>query len=157
MKFESDLNQTPQELGDYLRSSQAYWYWTIVILASTTALLAFVIPENAFPIVYARYILGSFFLLWLPGYAFTRALFPKKELDIIESVVLNMGMSLVWVSIVGLLLNYTPSGISLQSVTVSLLVLTCALATAAITRDHQAQRRQKDASAKFSSNKSQSA
>lgn len=128
---------TPQKLTTYLRSSQAYWYWIIIILASTTTLLIFTIPENAFPLVYARYILGSIFVLWLPGYTFIKALFPEKELDNIERVALSMGMSIALVPIVGLLLNYTPWGIRLTPITIGLLALTFTFATAAIIREHQ--------------------
>ena len=137
--------QTPETLRHYLRSTQASWYWITIILALTTALLTFIIPENAFPLVYIRYILGSIFVLWLPGYAFIKALFPTKvpiqtnsqDLDKIERIALSMGMSLALVPITGLLLNYTPWGIRLTPVTLSLLVLTTTFATAAIIREHQ--------------------
>ena len=133
---------TPQKLTTYLRSSQASWYWIIIILASTTILLVFTIPENAFPLIYARYILGSIFVLWLPGYTFIKALFPEKELDSIERVALSIGMSLALVPITGLLLNYTPWGIRLTPITISLLALTFTCATAAIIREHQTQLKQ---------------
>jgi hypothetical protein len=137
---------TPQKLTTYLRSSQASWYWITIILASTTTLLVFTIPENAFPLVYARYILGSIFVLWLPGYTFIKALFPTKvpiqtsseNLDKIERVALSVGMSIALVPITGLLLNYTPWGIRLTPITISLLALTFTFATAAIIREHQA-------------------
>jgi len=134
---------TPQKLTTYLRSSQAYWYWITIILASTTTLLIFTIPENVFPLKYARYILGSIFVLWLPGYTFIKALFPEKELDNIERVALSIGMSLALVPITGLLLNYTPWGIRLTPITLSLLALTLTFATAAIIREQQTKLKQK--------------
>jgi len=124
-------------LGSYVFSSNASWYWTIIIVAAATAALVFAVPENAIPIVYARYVLGSIFVLFLPGYTFIRALFPEKELDNIERVALSMGMSLALVPIIGLILNYTPWGIRTTPVTLSLLALTTIFATAAITREHQ--------------------
>jgi len=139
--------RTPEKLTTYLRSNQASWYWTTITLTFTTALLVFTIPENAFPLVYARYILGSIFVLWLPGYTFIKALFPTKvpiqtgseDLDKIERVALSIGMSLALVPIIGLLLNYTPWGIRLTPITISLLALTFTFATAAIIREHQTQ------------------
>ena len=139
--------RTPEKLTTYLRSNQASWYWTTITLTFTTALLVFTIPENAFPLVYARYILGSIFVLWLPGYTFIKALFPTKvpiqtgseDLDKIERVALSIGMSLALVPITGLLLNYTPWGIRLTPITISLLALTFTFATAAIIREHQTQ------------------
>jgi len=137
-----DQTLTPEKLTNYLRSNQAYWYWITIILTLTTALLVFTIPENAFPLVYARYILGSIFVLWLPGYTLIKALFPEKELDSIERVSLSIGMSLALVPMIGLLLNYTPWGIRITPVTISLLAVTLTFATAAIIRDHQTKLKQ---------------
>ena len=105
-------------------------------------LLVFTIPENAFPLVYARYILGSIFVLWLPGYALIKALFPEKELENIERIALSIGMSIALVPIIGLLLNYTPWGIRLTPITISLLALTLTFATAAIIREHKTKHKQ---------------
>lgn len=128
---------TPSTLKSYLLSNRGSWYWTITILAAITTLLVFTVPENAYPLVYARYVLGSIFVLWLPGYSLIKALFPTKEIDQIERVALSIGMSLALVPITGLLLNYTPWGIRLTPVTLSLLALTLTLATAALLREHQ--------------------
>ena len=128
----------PSTLNSYLLSTQAHWYWIIIALALATTTLVFTIPENTYPLVYARYVLGSVFVLWLPGYTLIKALFPTKELDSIERVALSIGMSLALVPITGLLLNYTPWGIRVTPVTLSLLALTIAFATAAIIREHQA-------------------
>jgi len=122
----------------YIVSPKAYWYWTIIALSLATTILVFTIPENAYPIVYARHILGSIFVLWLPGYSLIKALFPTKEIDNIERTALSIGMSLALVAITGLLLNYTPWGIRLTPVTLSLLTLTTVFATAAIIRERQA-------------------
>jgi hypothetical protein len=144
---------TPEKLAGYLSSSQARWYWITLVLTAATAIVVFTVPENAFPLAYVRYVLGAIFVLWLPGYAFIKALFPQnlpfakavarlseiseKELDVIERVALSMGMSLALVPIVGLLLNYTAWGIRLTPIVLSLLALTMIFATAAVIREHQ--------------------
>ncbi len=105
----------------------------------------FTIPETAYPIAYIRNVLGIIFVLFLPGFAFIKALFPttvplkttSESLDDIERVALSFGMSLALVPIVGLILNYTPWGIRLTPITLSLLALTVICATAAIAREHQ--------------------
>ena len=125
-------------LRSYIFSTSANWYWTIIAVAAATTALVFTVPENAYPIVYARYLLGSIFVLFLPGYSLIKALFPTKELDNIERAALSIGMSLALVPITGLLLNYTPWGIRTTPVTLSLLALTTVFATAAIIREHQA-------------------
>ena len=143
-KIQLKLNQTPtpQKLTTYLSSSQASWYWITIILTLTTTMVIFTIPENALPLAYARYFLGSIFVLCLPGYTFTKALFPEKELDSVERVALSIGISLALVPIIGLLLNYTPWGVRLTSITLSLLALTLTFASAAIVREHQTKLRQ---------------
>jgi len=139
------LTPQPQKIGTYLKSSEAYWYWSTLVLAIATALTVFTIPENAYPLVYIRYVLGSIFILWLPGYSFIKVLFPSepplktssKSLDPIERIALSIGMSLALIPIVGLLLNYTPWGIRLTPIVLSLLSLTAIFATAAVIREHQ--------------------
>ena len=129
----------------YVFSEKAAWYWTTITVAIATLIAAFVIPENAYPIVYIRYVLSSIFVLWLPGYTFIKALYPTKvqiktpsEIpDTIERVALSSGMSLALVLIVGLLLNYTPWGIRLTPIVLSLLSLTTIFATVAIIREHE--------------------
>lgn len=128
----------PVTLKGYLSSPHAYWYWAIITLAIATTASVFTIQENAYPIVYARYLLGSIFVLLLPGYSFIKALFPTREIDNIERAALSVGMSLALVPITGLLLNFTPWGLRITPVTLSLLALTTVFATAAILREHQA-------------------
>ncbi|MGB9693949.1 MAG: DUF1616 domain-containing protein [Fervidobacterium sp.] len=136
----------PQNLLAYLKTEQTRWYWATVVTAIVTATVVFTIAEDLFPLVYARYILGAIFVLWLPGYTFIRALFPTKSLtkksennlDIVERIALSLGMSLALVPIIGLLLNYTPWGIRLTPIVLSLLALTLVFATIALIREHQA-------------------
>ncbi|MEM2129887.1 MAG: DUF1616 domain-containing protein [Candidatus Bathyarchaeia archaeon] len=130
----------------YMVSRKASWYWITIVIAVATAIAVFTIPEEAYPLVYARQALGVIFVLWLPGYAFIKALFPvetpiktsSESLDKIERIALSLGMSLALVPIVGLILNYTPWGIRLTPITLSLLALTTITATVAVLREHQA-------------------
>jgi uncharacterized membrane protein len=131
-------------LKDYLLSINAFWYLTIVALSVITATIILANLENT-PIigsvlVYARYLLGSIFVLFLPGYSFIKALFPTKEIDNVERAALSVGMSLAIVAINALILNYTPWGIRTTPITLSLLALTIIFATAAIIREYQTKR-----------------
>jgi hypothetical protein len=128
----------PSTPKSYIFSMKAAWYWTTIFLALATSLTVFTIPENAFPIVYTRYLLGSIFVLFLPGFCLIKALFPQKELDRIERVALSIVMSLTIVPLTNFLLNYTEWGITTTSTTLSLLVLTTVFATVAVIREHQA-------------------
>ena len=85
-----------------------------------------------------RWVLGSLFVLFIPGYVTVEALFPKgRELDTIERFALSVGLSLALVPLVGLLLNYTPWGIRLNPIVLSLTLLTVGLAMVALAREYR--------------------
>ena len=136
-------------LAAYLKTEQTYWFWVTVAIAIATAAVMFTVPEDFYPVVYIRYVLGTIFVLWLPGYTLMRALFlaepstrkSEKGMDSIERIALSLGMSLALVPIVGLLLNYTPWGIRPPPIVLSLLALTMIFATATIIREHQARKK----------------
>lgn len=136
----------PSSIKNYLFSNRVYWYWTTTLLALCSALLTFIIPENAYPAIYARYVLGTIFIWILPGYAFIKALFPSRipistsstNLDFIERVALSIGMSIVLVILNGFILNYTPFGIRIHSATLSLLILTLFFASVGVIRGFRA-------------------
>ncbi len=72
-----------------------------------------------------RNILGLPLVLFLPGYALIAALFPAKpDLDGIERTALSFGLSIAVVPLIGLGLNYTPWGIRLLPILISLSVFT---------------------------------
>jgi uncharacterized membrane protein len=74
-----------------------------------------------FPSNVLRIILGIPFVLFFPGYALIAALFPRKEgIGSIERVALMFVMSIAIVPLIGLILNYTPLGIRLDSIVYSL-------------------------------------
>jgi hypothetical protein len=150
LTFEQPIVFFPHMFKNYIFSHQAYWYWITIVLSLSAALSTFTMPENVYPAVYARYVLGTIFVWLLPGYSFVKALFPSKvpvptkstELDLIERVALSIGMSIVLVIINGFVLNYTSFGIRTTSVTLSLLTLTIAFAVVGVIREFQALKEQ---------------
>lgn len=142
--FEKPPMVIPSSLTGFFLSGWAWWFWVVFGLAVTTAVMVFVVPEYAFPLVYARYVFGSVFVLFLPGYSLIRALFGSRELDNIERFALSIGLSLALVPMAGLLLNYTPWGIRTAPVTFCLLALTLVFASAAVVRDYGARRKTVD-------------
>jgi hypothetical protein len=117
----------PASVLSYLFRPYAMWFWAIVLLILLTASSIYLLPA-APPYVYLRYLAGSAFLLYLPGYSLIEALYAKKdELDDLERLALSVGLSLALVPLVGLVLNYTPWGIRLEPSVVSLSILTLAL------------------------------
>jgi len=75
----------------------------------------FFLPSNIL-----RFILGVPFVLFSPGYTLMAVLFPRRVgMGNIERLTLSFGISIAIVSLIGLLLNYTPWGIRLESIIVS--------------------------------------
>jgi len=82
-----------------------------------------------------RKALGLAFVLFFPGYAFVTALFPeRKELNNLERLALSLGLSIAIVPLIGLVLNYTPWGIRLKPILISLTAFNIISALAAIYR-----------------------
>ncbi|MDS0221653.1 DUF1616 domain-containing protein [Haloarcula sp. S1AR25-5A] len=120
----------------------------IVILTNLAALLP-VVSETR-----VRIVVGLVFVLFVPGYAFIAALFPEAGdgptaddetvtnpeaegidgIDGIERVALSFGLSIALVPLVGLVLNFTPWGIRLVPILVSLSGLTLVLTAVAAVR-----------------------
>lgn len=70
-----------------------------------------------------RIALGLLFVLFFPGYTLLSALFPRRgSLGGIERITLSLGLSLAVTPLIGLILNYTPWGISLYPVLISVTV-----------------------------------
>lgn len=137
------LQYEPVNLSALLKTSHAAWFWITITLTYAAVIAAFTIPVDSQPIASVRDVLGAIFVLWAPGYALIKALFPTeplsktstKELDIIERFGLSIGLSLALVSLVGLLLNYTSWGITLAPVVLSLAAFTTIFAVVAVIRE----------------------
>ena len=86
-----------------------------IVLALLLVVLVFLVPDSL-----ARQVLGLAFVLFLPGYVATAALFPENEqIDGIERVALSFGLSIAIVPLIGLALNFTPWGIRLDPILAS--------------------------------------
>ncbi len=120
-------------LGRYALSPQSLWFEGAVV---ATLLSLALISVTSGVVLYLRYVFGSLLILFLPGYSVTELLFFKRELDEIATVVLSIGLSLAIVSLVGLVLNYTPFGIRLLPIEFSLAGLTTLLLVLALRRKH---------------------
>jgi len=111
----------------------AWKYWDLIGVIVLSILLDVLIL--LFPDSLIRKALGLAFVLFFPGYVFITALFPeRKELDNLERLALSFGLSIAIVPLIGLALNYTPWGIRLTPILVSLTVFNVALALVAIYR-----------------------
>jgi uncharacterized membrane protein len=83
----------------------------------------------------ARVALGLLFVLFFPGYVLVSALYPRREqLRGVERIALGLGLSLALVPLLGLALNFTPWGIRLTPIVVTLSLWTLAIAAVAWTQ-----------------------
>jgi uncharacterized membrane protein len=125
-------------------TGEALWYLLTIAAGAITATLVFTIPENLYPWIYVRNFFGVIFVLFLPGYAFVKTLFPAnlpgkppETLETIERIALSIGLSIALVSIIGLLLYFSPLGLSLPAIVISLFLFTSIFATVAVSRENQ--------------------
>ncbi|ADZ09094.1 protein of unknown function DUF1616 [Methanobacterium lacus] len=95
----------------------------LILLTSVLTIIFIVTPKlNE---TFVRTFLGILLILFIPGYSLIAALFPKKgDLDGIERSALSFGLSIAITPIIGLMLNYTPWGIRLTPILISLSAFT---------------------------------
>jgi len=104
----------------------------IIFLVLITSIFVLIPPLST---TYVRTILGLPMVLFLPGYALIAALFPRKDdLDGIERLALSFGLSIAVVPLLGLALNYTPLGIRLNPILLTLDIFTLIMCAVAIKR-----------------------
>ena len=138
IRLEGSKKTMPTRFRDYLFSSWCLWFWITLVLVGSTIMFVCVLPRNETALLIARYLLSFIFLTFLPGYCLTEALFPlRSSLDEIERFTFSVGLSLATTMLTGLLLSFTPFGISLVSVVTALSFIILLFASIALTRKHK--------------------
>ncbi len=137
-----DLYPPPINVSSYIEylglGTENSWFYLITGAVLGTLLSIYLLPDSL-PWIAIRWILGSIFVLYLPGFVIVEALFPeRKELSGIERLALSLGLSLAVVPLLGLVLNYTPWGIRLTPVTVTLSLTTLLVGLIATYRKYKA-------------------
>lgn len=127
-------SRPPASVVHYLFSLYSVWFWMLSIALLLMTLCIYLLPQVP-PLNYVRVVLGFITALYLPGSALIEALYPNKtELEPLERGALSVGLSIALTPLVGFVLNYTPWGIRLEPITVSLTGLTLLLGLAAVYR-----------------------
>jgi uncharacterized membrane protein len=86
----------------------------LLILINVISILLFLCIYFSFDVM--RIVLGLPFILFFPGYTLMLVLFPRREqIGGIERIALSFGLSIAIVPLIGLIFNYTPWGITLDS------------------------------------------
>ncbi|RLI78410.1 hypothetical protein DRP04_10185 [Archaeoglobales archaeon] len=106
----------------------------VIILSLILILVIYFFPDNVF-----RKVIGLPFILFFPGYSLITFLFPeRKDLDTIERIALSFGISIAVTPLIGLALNYTPFGIRLTPILLSLATFNILFSSLAIKRRYDA-------------------
>jgi uncharacterized membrane protein len=106
-----------------------------VLLVLACCFTLFLFPVTAFSSGFVRITLSLVCLLFLPGYAMISALFPRQgTLDLLERIVLSIGLSIAIVPLIGLALNYSPWGIRLDPILIAVAAFIFAMAFTGIVR-----------------------
>ncbi len=124
-------------ITDYLLTiTVSAWFWATMML-SAAALLSIVFVPDLFPISIIRWVLGSIFVLYLPGSMLVQVFFPgKKDFDDLERFALGVGLSIIVSPLIGLILNYLPWGIRFAPVTAALTMVVILFALLALARKY---------------------
>jgi uncharacterized membrane protein len=92
----------------------------IWLAASIAAIYLYFVNETPLRVVFALPV-----MLVIPGYCLITAIFPRNDdIDLIARIVLSIGLSIAIVPLIGLGLNFTPWGIRLDSIVISLTFFT---------------------------------
>jgi len=107
----------------------------LTIIVAITLLLS---PLVAFTTGPLRIAVGVLFVIFFPGYTLLSALFPKRDdLGGIERIALSFGLSVAVTPLIGLILNYTPWGITLYPVLISITIFIIATSVIGWYRQHR--------------------
>ena len=128
----------PKDFLEYLvRLDYSLWVWVTIAMVCLT-LLSIATSDFIPTIIYLRYVLGSVFVLFIPGYVTIEALYPREsELSPLERLALSIGLSLAIIPLIGLILNYTPWGIRLVPILTSITLYTLVIVMVAAYRKYK--------------------
>ena len=111
-------------LKQYLGSRLAMDLWLTLLFLVLGTTTTFLVP-NLFPVVIIRWIFSGILLLFIPGFAFVRSLYPfDRFIDYWERLALSIGLSIALDILVAFVLNFTIWGITLLPVAVGLSIIT---------------------------------
>jgi hypothetical protein len=123
-----DTVMTPVKgVSQYFFSTLAFDWWLTLLLLVLGISTTFLIPEAFFPWVIFRWIFSSLLLVFVPGFAFVRLLFPfDRFIDRWERLVLSCGLSIALSVLVAFGLNFTSWGITPAPITTGIALITLA-------------------------------
>ena len=132
------------DLPKRIKSEATGWYWIMIALTLVSSMAVLVIGEVG-TLAYIRYVSASLLVLFLPGYALLRAISPSNDQTLgqpnnmysILRLSLSIVLSIVIVSLLGLILDFSPLGVTLDSLVLSLSLFTIIFSTIALFRERR--------------------
>jgi hypothetical protein len=127
----------PKSYARFIGSLYSIWFWLVILGLILMWASIYILPQVV-PFTWLRVGLGLLTSLYLPGYVFIEALYPRgDDLDELERFALGVGLSIALTPLVGFVLNYTPWGIRLDPITVSISLLNIVLGLIGVYRKYQ--------------------
>jgi len=112
-----------------IRSFNALSLWLITAATCLILAIVFLLP-NTEPWSYMRMI-TAVFVLFIPGNALVQLLFAHRNMEQTEQMVLSVGLSIALISIIGLMLKYILMALTVESVVISIGMLSITLSAVA--------------------------
>lgn len=130
----------------FLTSTNALWFWIIIISASSLLVMILLFGSNQTALfLLVRQILGGAFIILYPGFSFVKAILPSKKSSLSDVIVFSLAFSFAFTTIIGFMLNYTPFGINIESTVSSLYALILLFSSVGIIREYLENRRRRHA------------
>jgi Protein of unknown function (DUF1616) len=116
---------------DYiLRSYNGLSLWLTTAATCLIMALVFLLP-NIEPWSYMRMIAGAVFVMFIPGNALVQLLFAHRNMEQTEQMVLSVGLSIAVICIIGLMLKYILSALTVEWAVISIGMLSVTISAVA--------------------------
>ncbi|MGH9992541.1 MAG: DUF1616 domain-containing protein [Nitrososphaera sp.] len=115
-------------------------FWVAVAASAAILIAIYVLPQGE-PWVATRWIAGAIFLFVIPGYTLTNLFIPRNRLSIIERVAISVGLSLATVVLIGIILSYSPAGVRIEPIVISIALFNVVIALLAAGKDYSMRER----------------
>lgn len=113
--------------------TRSYNGLSLLLTTAATCLiisLVFLLP-NIEPWSYMRMITGAVFVMFIPGNALVQLLFAHRNMEQTEQMVLSVGLSIAVICIIGLMLKYILSALTVESAVISIGILSITISAVA--------------------------
>lgn len=99
------------------------WYWSLFFFSVFAAIIVLNVQVSQNPLIFLRFSLGSILILFLPGFGLLKVLFKNKKLLSVEVIAISVGLSLALTPTICLFLNFTPYGITENTIVIGILII----------------------------------